>query len=211
MGLIHQIANGRVHLRRRRLGVLSGRPISRPRKGWVSPTPYQIAPNSSLMPHSPTIRRARPVACFRSLSAPVVGSPNTNSSAAAPAQQDGQPAHQVGTGVVAPVLLGELLGHPQGAAVGDDRDLADRVRPRRQPRYQGVAALVVGHHPPLLLVLEAGLAGTQDDLVHRLVEVPHGDLVGAPAPGSRQGRLVGQVGQVGAGEARACAGPAAPA
>ena len=65
----------------------------------------------------------------------------------------------------------------------------------------GVAGLVVGGQPPVLLADHDVLAlEPHDDLVFGLLEVLafHRRLVAA---GGHQGRLVGQVGDVGAGEA----------
>ena len=65
---------------------------------------------------------------------------------------------------------------------------------------KGVAALVVGDDPLLVLGDEPALAlGPGDHAVDRLLELGHPDLFETP-PGRQQGRLVHQVGQVGAGE-----------
>ena len=96
-----------------------------------------------------------------------------------------------------PVLLGEELGDAQRPAAGDDRHLVDRVGGRGQPGDQGVADLVVGGQPLVLLGDDLLALRPHDDLVARGVEVAHVDLVLVLAGGQQRG-LVDEVGQVGA-------------
>ena len=58
--------------------------MSRPRNGSAASLPYLTAPSLALIPYCVTIARAIEVAFSMSLPAPVVGSWNTNSSAARP-------------------------------------------------------------------------------------------------------------------------------
>ena len=68
-----------------------------------------------------------------------------------------------------------------------------------------MAGLVVGNEPLLLVGHHLGLAlGAGNHPVDGLLELEHPDFL-ATAPGGEQGRLVDQVGQIGAGEARGAA------
>ncbi len=101
-----------------------------------------------------------------------------------------------------PILFGQEPGEAARHATRDDADLERRVRVRERPPHERMAGLVVRDDALLLRRDDAALAlGTGDDPVHRLVELLHRDalLVGA----RRQNRrLVHQVREVGAGEAR---------
>ena len=104
------------------------------------------------------------------------------------------------------VLGGELHGEPEGAAAGDDGDLVQRVGAGGERRHQGMARLVVGGGPLLLVGEHQGLPlHPHQHLVLGELEVLHPDLL-LVAPGGDQRRLVDQVGEVGAGEARRAAG-----
>ena len=103
---------------------------------------------------------------------------------------------------------GQGEGQAERPAAGHDRHLVDRVGVGQDVADDDVAALVVGGDQLLLVAHDQRLAlGPGDDPVDGLLELQHADLLQVVA-GGEQGRLVEQVGQVGAGEARACAGPA---
>ncbi len=85
--------------------------------------------------------------------------------------------------------------------MGHDRDLLDRVRPRREAGHEGVAGLVVGDRSALVGVGQAGLPGAQQQVVEGFLELLLADHFAVLAR-RQEGRLVGQVGEVGAGQAR---------
>ena len=92
---------------------------------------------------------------------------------------------------------GELVGHAQGHARRQDRDLVHGVGMFEDVGEHGMAALVVGD--PLLLGVgqhHALPALPEQHPVARRFEVLHGDVDTAP-PHGVQRRLVDQVGQVG--------------
>ena len=77
-----------------------------------------------------------------------------------------------------------------------------RIDARQGQRDQRVAELVIGDHPALLGIEQAvALLEPGDDALEGGGEVVHRDRLGAPA-GRHQRRLVDQVGEIGAGEAR---------
>jgi hypothetical protein len=91
-------------------------------------------------------------------------------------------------------------------AATDDRDLVDRVGVREQVPDDRVAELVVGGDQPLLLGHHpALLLGAGDHPHDPLLELVHRDLALRGA-GRQQGRLVDQVREIRAGEARRLAG-----
>ena len=140
---------------------------------------------SSLMPYRVIMARASLVACSMSLEAPVETEPNTTSSAARPPVKVAilfsisSLAHQV------VVALLHLHGVAQGAGgAGDDGDLLHRGGVGLLGRHQGVADLVVGHDP-LLLVGEDGvlLLVAGDDHLDALLQVGlGGEAAARPAP-----------------------------
>ena len=82
----------------------------------------------------------------------------------------------------------------------------DRVRRGQTVHGHGVARLVDGGEPPLLLADDAAaLFRTGDDLHHGLFQIGHDDDLPV-FPGSQQRRLVEEVGQVRAGESGGGAG-----
>ena len=94
---------------------------------------------------------------------------------------------------------------PKRAAARDDRRLVDRVGRGLVERDDGVARLVIGGHPLLVLGHDHGLAlGAHHHLVLGLLELLHRDQALAAA-GGEQGGFVDEVGEVGAGEARRAA------
>ncbi len=104
------------------------------------------------------------------------------------------------------VALGQTHHHAQCTSARDDRGLVDRVGGFLVDRDDGVTGFVIGGHLLLVLGHDHGAAfGAHQDLVLGFLEVLHGDhaLVGA---GREQRRLIDQVGQVRAGEARRAAG-----
>jgi hypothetical protein len=104
------------------------------------------------------------------------------------------------------VLLRQLHGHAQRAAARDDGDLVHRIGLGQQLGDHGVAGLVVGGVAALLLGHDHRAAlGAHHDLVLGALEVVHVDQALVAARGEQR-RLVDQVGQVGAGEARRAAG-----
>ena len=111
--------------------------------------------------------------------------------------------HVVAVHAVA-VVLRQLHRHAQRAAARDDRDLVHRVGLGQQPRDDRVARLVVRGVAPLFLGHhDRAPLGAHDDLVLGHLEVVHVDQALAAARGEQR-RLVDEVGEVGAGEARAC-------
>src|SRR5713226_1985469 len=124
---------------------------------------------------------------------------------AAPAQQDGDPVDQVLPRVVVLVVERQLLGEPERAAARDDRHLVHGVGARQEVGDERVARLVVGDNA-LLGVRDDHRAPlhTHQDLVLGVLEVGHlDDLLVLPRREER--RLVDEVGEVGAREARRAA------
>ena len=158
------------------------------------------------MPNSVTIARAMSVARCRSFCAPVEISPKAISSARAAAEQHRELAEQIAARHQVAVLERQLHRVAERAeAALHDRDLVHRIEPgqRRSRRSRGPTRgrrrsrrSFVAHHA---LLLEAG-----DQPIDRLVEVRHVDR-GLVLARREQRRLVDQVGEIGAGEARPCA------
>jgi hypothetical protein len=101
------------------------------------------------------------------------------------------------------VFGGPLDGVAQRAdAARDDRHLVHRVAARLRQRHQRMAHLVEGDGAALARI-EHPAAPLQpgDDALDRHREVGQRHLVGL-APGGGEGRLVDQVGEVGAAESR---------
>ena len=117
------------------------------------------------------------------------------------AEHHRQAPEQVVTRVVAAVLVGSLLGHAERPPVGCDRHLLDGVRSRCEAGDHGMTALVVGDDSAFLRVHEGRLGRAEQHLVERCLELLGADAV-VPVAGGMEGSLIGQVGQVGAGEAR---------
>src|SRR6266849_8481566 len=120
----------------------------------------------------------------------------------APAEEDGQLAQEVLLRVGVPVVERDLLRQPERHATGDDGHLVHRVGARHELGDQGVAGLVVGRDAPLLQADDHGAPlGAHHHLVLGDLEVRHRDPFLVLARGE-EGRLVDEVLQVGAGEAR---------
>ena len=96
---------------------------------------------------------------------------------------------------------GQLHDHAHRPAARNDRRLVHRVGRRHVQRDDGVAGLVIGGQPLLVLGHDQRAAlRTHHHLVLGVLELRHGDQPLAAA-GGEQRRLVDQVHQVGAGEA----------
>src|SRR5213594_230934 len=120
----------------------------------------------------------------------------------APTEEDGELAEEVVLRVGVPVVERHLLRQPEGHAARNDGHLVHRVGARHQLRHQRVARLVVGDHPPFLDADDhRAPLGAHHDLVLGDLEVAHRDPVLVLARGEER-RLVHQVLEVGAGEAR---------
>src|ERR1700691_4168750 len=103
------------------------------------------------------------------------------------------------------VAFGQEHGDAQRAAARDDGDLVQRFVAGDIEHDQGVAALVIGGQLLLVLGHDHGAAlGAHHDLVLGLFELGHGDRALALAR-RHQRRLVDQIGEIGAGEARRAA------
>src|SRR6266849_3166790 len=122
-----------------------------------------------------------------------------------PAEEDGQLAEEVVLRVGVPVVERHLLRQPERHTARDDGHLVDRIGVRDELRHQGVARLVVGDDPPFLDADDhRAPLGAHHHLVLGDLEVAHRDPVLVLARGE-QGRLVDQVLEVGAREARGLA------
>ena len=96
--------------------------------------------------------------------------------------------------------LGQLLGDPEGHAGRKDGHLRHRIGVLREDRDQGVAGLVDCHRVLLFGKQGVGcLPPAEQQAVARGAEVSGGQDL-AIVPNRDDGRLVDQVGQVGAGE-----------
>jgi hypothetical protein len=84
---------------------------------------------------------------------------------------------------------------------GNDRHLVHRQQIAGQVRQHGVACLVVGEDPPLLLAHDLPLLKTGDNALHRVLEVGARDLVVVESARKDRG-LVRDVLELGAGQAR---------
>eukprot|EP01136_Pigoraptor_vietnamica_P033036 Opistho-1_new@95548 len=100
------------------------------------------------------------------------------------------------------VTLRQRLDHAERKAARDDRGLVDRIGGRLVREDQGVACLVIGGHPLLVLGHHHRPAfGAHQHLVARIVELARGNQPLALACGE-QGRLVDEVGEIGTRKAR---------
>ncbi len=116
------------------------------------------------------------------------------------AERDLDPAGQVLDVVVGALVVGARDRHAQRHRARDDRDLAHRVRARREHADDRVARLVVGGAALLLVGQDDPARRAEDDLLQRVGEVPALHLV-VPAARGQQRRLVGEVRDVGADHA----------
>ena len=101
-------------------------------------------------------------------------------------------------------VLGRSLNRvaERADAAWNDRDLVHRIAARQRKRDERVPHLVVRDDLAFLRIEQAiALLEAGDHALDRLVEIRHRDLVGA-ATGGEQRRLVDEVREIGAGEAR---------
>jgi hypothetical protein len=98
------------------------------------------------------------------------------------------------------VLLRRVQRVSQGAPARDDRDLLHGLRVADEVGHERVAGLVVGEYALLLIRDDAPLLQSGDNALHRVFEVCVLDLPALDAAGE-DGRLVADVGEVGAREA----------
>ncbi len=115
----------------------------------------------------------------------------------APAERDADLPEQVRLAVVRAIGLRRRKGHAECHPAWDDRDLADRIAPGREHADEGMTSLVVGGQTALVLGEQHAARNAEDDLLERVEEVGPLDLL-VLAPSREQGRLVAEVGQVGA-------------
>ena len=123
----------------------------------------------------------------------------------AAAQQDRDLIVQVVARVVVLLVGRQLLRQAERHAARDDRHLVDRIGVRQQHGEQRVAGLV-DRRDPLLVVADDHRAalGAHQDLVLGELEVVHAHDLLVVARGVQR-RLVHQVREIGAGEARRAA------
>ena len=104
------------------------------------------------------------------------------------------------------VRFRKLHDHAQRAAARNDRRLVDRIGRRHVQTDDGVAAFMIGGQALLLVGHDHGAPlGAHHDLVLGRLEFRHGNDAPALARG-QQRRLVHQIGEIGAGEARRATG-----
>ena len=125
----------------------------------------------------------------------------------APAEQHRHVVDQLLARLQVAVLLGQVERVAQRPAAGDDRDLVHAVDAGQQLGAQRVAGLVPGDDAALVLVERAARLHAGDHALERAVEVGLQDLAPARARGEDR-RLVADVRQVGAGQARRSGGRA---
>ena len=158
------------------------------------------------MPYSVTIWRAIFVARSMSLPAPVGDVAGHDLLGDPPAHEHGEFVAQLLAGHQEPVLLGQGEGIAECPAARDDGDLVDLVGVRQHVGHHGVAALVVGDQPPLLLVHDPALPlGAGHHPVDGFLDLLHRDGLLVAAGGEQRG-LVDRVGEIGAGEPGRAAG-----
>src|ERR1700756_4975747 len=170
----------------------------RPKNGSPCSVPSLTAPSLELIPYSVTMARAILVAWSMSETAPVVGSRNTNSSAARPPIANTS-REIISERVIKPLSSsGTETAWPPVRPGSQDRHLVYRLDVGHRPRCQRVAALVVGGDLLFQLTDHPALAArSADHSVHRLLQRGAGDD-GAVLAGGQQRGLVDDVGQVGA-------------
>jgi len=115
-------------------------------------------------------------------------------------KRHGQRVHELGLGRQELVLGGQRDGEAERLTTTHDRDLVHGVGVGQEVTDESVTRLVVGGDRLLFLGDEpALLLGPGEDAHDALLELGHGDDPAAMT-GGEQGRLVDEVGQVGAGE-----------
>ena len=122
-----------------------------------------------------------------------------------PAEEHDQVVHELLLGLQVAVLLGQVERVAERAAARDDRDAVHLLDAREQLRAERVAGLVVGDHPLLVVGDHAPRLHARDHPLERGLEVLGADLLALRAAGE-DGRLVADVGQVGARQAAGLAG-----
>ena len=123
----------------------------------------------------------------------------------AAAEQHGHVVDQLLAGLEVAVLLREVERVAQRAPARHDRDLVHAVDARQQLGAQRVARLVEGDDAALVVVERAARLHAGHDALERGVEVGVRDELAVLA-GREDRRLVAEVREVGAGEARRLAG-----
>ncbi len=158
------------------------------------------------MPHCVTMRRARSVARWKSLEAPVVICFMNSSSAMRPPNSTAMVLQQAFTVLTVAILIRQLHGHAERATARNDGHLVHRIGLRQQLGDHRVAGLVIGGIAALLFGHDHRAAlGAHHDLVLGAFEVVHVHQA-LVAARSEQRRFVHQIGQIGTGEAGAAAG-----
>lgn len=139
----------------------------------------------------------------RSLEQPSEASPRANSSASGAPQQTADRVLQRRPGVQQAVLFGAVKCiAKRSVPAADDRDLVHRVGLGKFAGDQGVSGLMEGDAILLLAAKQAlALFRTGDQALDPFLELGEADGRLAAA-GRQQGRLVDEIGQVGADEAR---------
>ena len=107
---------------------------------------------------------------------------------------------QVGLGIVVTIGLRALVGDAERLSARHDRDAVHRIRPGHHQPEDGVAALVIGDALAVFAAEQQRALRAEYDLLQRVEEVLLAHLV-LLAPRGEQRRLVGEVLEVGAGEA----------
>jgi hypothetical protein len=116
------------------------------------------------MPHRPTIDRAMRVTNSRSCSAPRGNYVEYLLLGSHAAQGADNAAAQVGLFVAVAILFGGRNCNAQCTTSRNDRDLANRIRPRLQHTEQGMAGFVISGSPPVLLGNDYIACGAKLDL-----------------------------------------------
>ena len=190
--LVRELAHLRVADPQR--GLSGGRPSTR--AAMSAPCPSRTRGPS---------RARSPATRLRSSDAPVVIDPNTICSAAPPPEQHRHEVDQLLAGLEIAVLLGQVERVAERPAVRDDRDPVHAIDRRQQLPAQGVTRLVIGDDALLVVGQRCdATACRRSTRSSAAVEVAHRDLVGITPPGEDR-RLIADVGEVGAGQARGLA------
>ena len=194
----------------RRLGRLGERPAGQPRSAAAEEdrAAFWVADRAERRdsPNSRTILVARSVADARSFAAPGGALAELDQLRRPAAEPHRERLVQVILAVQVALEQRQLLSHAERLAGRQDGDLRDRVGVIRQSCHQGVPGLVDRHRVLLLRQQDVRpFPAPEQDPVPGVVEVGRRQHVAALA--DREDRcLVGEVGQIRAGEARRPAG-----